>query len=478
MNSLRPIRLQSFWSPMAPFVLITDVLIVWLSSQLVAYFIAFITQRSLFWPLPETWFLLSVAIAIVYPLSLQAVGVYRPLKAANPGREVLVRLAVWSVLFIALIVFMFASKTGAHFSRMWVASWFALVAVLNVIEVEAFQRIAASRFRRGIGLRGVLIVGSGGLAERTAQAMRDHPQAGLKAVGYLSEGGDDRMPEWIPCLGSLDDLDAVLARRLAIQEAWVTLPISAQERIRALLNRMRENLIDVRLVPDIFTFDLLNRNVQEILGMPVIGLATTPHVGLDHVVKRLMDIVGALIALLICLPLMLGCALMVGLTSPGGVLFRQPRHGLDGRPFTALKFRTMYTSSEPESRTTYQQATRDDPRVTRVGRFLRRSSLDELPQLLNVLQGEMSLVGPRPHPVTMNVTHWDTIDRYALRHRVKPGITGWAQIHGLRGETRDVSLLCKRIEYDLFYIDNWSIGLDVEILLKTVLVVWFQRTAY
>lgn len=474
----RPIRLSRIWAPWTPMLVLADFLIVLLSAHVSAWVLAVAFGRDGLWPLWRSWETLAVVMALVFPLALQALGLYQPRLQPFAIREALRKVATWLALLVVLGLVMFATKSGAGYSRLWVASWFSMVALFLVLEMSLFHQLAKRLRRRGLGVRRVLIVGSGSLAVRVESMLRDNPGVGLDVLGYLSEDDVDVMPSRARRLGGINDLDHVLrgAEADGVDEVWLTLPLTKQQRIREVLKNSRENLIDVRMVPDIFVYDLLNRDVDEIIGLPIIGLSTTPHVGLDLALKRGMDICGALVALLLFAPIMLVSALIIAWTSPGGVIFRQPRHGLDGQTFMALKFRTMRADLPDAGR--FRQAQRNDPRITPVGRVLRRLSLDELPQLLNVLVGDMSLVGPRPHPVDMNMTHWNDIDRYALRHRVKPGITGWAQVHGLRGETRDVQLLRKRIEYDLFYIENWSLVLDVKILLRTLVVAWGQANAY
>ena len=227
-------------------------------------------------------------------------------------------------------------------------------------------------------------------------------------------------------------------------------------------------------MPDLSAFDLMQARFGEIRGMPFVAVRETPFCGMAGVLKRASDLVLASAALLLVLPVSPAIAILVSRSSPGPVLFRQRRYGLDGREFTVFKFRTMTVCEDDDVR----QATRDDPRVTRIGRFLRRTSLDELPQLLNVLDGSMSLVGPRPHAVAHNEHYRKLVSGYMLRHKVRPGITGLAQVNGLRGETRDVDRMSQRVRYDLEYLKSWSLGLDIRILIKTARIVLTDRSAY
>lgn len=246
--------------------------------------------------------------------------------------------------------------------------------------------------------------------------------------------------------------------------------------VSRLLGDLRHSTIDIRMVPDMFAYQLLNYSVEQIVGLPVINISYSPYSGPEKYLKELTDKVLALCIILITLPVMLATALAVKLSSKGPVIFSQLRHGWDGKPFVVYKFRTM--AGEVPSSTAYQQATRHDARITRLGLFLRKTSLDELPQFFNVLKGDMSIVGPRPHPVEMNYQYMHSVDRYMLRHKVKPGITGWAQVNGYRGETDTREKIEARIKHDLYYIENWSLRFDIMIILLTLIRGFWHKNAY
>ncbi|HEY3488101.1 MAG TPA: undecaprenyl-phosphate glucose phosphotransferase [Gammaproteobacteria bacterium] len=254
------------------------------------------------------------------------------------------------------------------------------------------------------------------------------------------------------------------------------MPFSEEKRLESVLHELRHATVDIRYVPDIFGFRLLNHSIVDIAGLPVLNLSVTPMDGLNRCIKWLEDWVGASIILLLISPLLLIIAIGIKLSSPGPILFKQLRHGWDGRPIRVYKFRTMVCHTEDEGVIT--QASPNDKRVTKFGAFLRRTSLDELPQFFNVLQGRMSIVGPRPHAIEHNHEYMEQIDGYMLRHKVKPGITGWAQINGYRGETKTLEEMKKRVEYDLFYIENWSLWFDVRIICLTFLKGFIHRNAY
>jgi len=242
-----------------------------------------------------------------------------------------------------------------------------------------------------------------------------------------------------------------------------------------LLAQVQGTTASVFFVPDVFGISIIQGRLQDMNGVPVVGLQETPFTGTNRLVKRVSDVILASIILVLISPILLGVAIGVKLSSPGPIIFRQRRNGLDGEEIIVYKFRSMRVMDDGK---VVQQATKEDPRITRFGSFLRRSSLDELPQFINVLQGRMSIVGPRPHAVAHNEQYRELIKAYMVRHKVKPGITGWAQIHGLRGETDTIDKMQARVEYDLEYLRNWSLGLDLQIIARTIKLVFFDRNAY
>jgi len=252
--------------------------------------------------------------------------------------------------------------------------------------------------------------------------------------------------------------------------------LKAEDRVKEILYDLRHSTATIRFVPGIFGFRLLNHSVTEVAGMAVLDLSATPMVGLNRAVKAVEDRVLALLILVLVSPLMVFLALGVKLTSPGPVLFKQKRHGWDGNPIRVYKFRSMVVHCEEGGQVS--QAQKSDARITPFGAFLRRTSLDELPQFFNVLQGRMSIVGPRPHAIAHNEQYKDQIEAYMLRHKVKPGITGWAQVNGLRGETDTLDKMKKRIEYDLYYIENWSLWFDIKIIALTLVKGFVHKNAY
>jgi putative colanic acid biosynthesis UDP-glucose lipid carrier transferase len=260
-----------------------------------------------------------------------------------------------------------------------------------------------------------------------------------------------------------------------VHEVYITLPLGSQPRIVALLEEVQGTTASVFFVPDVFGISIIQGRLQDMNGVPVVGLCETPFTGTNRLVKRLSDVVLASLIMVLIAPLLVLIAIGVRLSSPGPAIFKQRRNGLDGEEIIVYKFRSMRTQDDGA---VVPQATKADPRITRFGAFLRRSSLDELPQFINVLQGRMSIVGPRPHAVAHNEQYRQLIKAYMVRHKVKPGITGWAQIHGHRGETDTIEKMQARVEYDLEYLRNWSLGLDLQIIARTIKLVFFDRNAY
>jgi putative colanic acid biosynthesis UDP-glucose lipid carrier transferase len=387
-----------------------------------------------------------------------------------------VLLACVTVLTIVLVIAAALKETDSY-SRLWFAAWAGTSLLLLLLSRIAGIGLLRLLRREGWNHRRVLIAGAGVLGRRAAHRLRLDPTLGLDVVGYLDDDPalQGKRFRRATVIGTLDDAER-LVDELDVDELWVTLPMRAEDRIRDLLHNLRHSTVAVRMVPDIFVFRLLNHGIGEVAGLPLLDLTATPMVGMNRVIKAIEDRVLAALILVLAAPLMALIAFGVKLSSPGPVLFRQYRHGWDGRRIKIYKFRTMRVHKEESG--TVTQATRDDPRVTRFGRFLRRTSLDELPQFYNVLQGRMSIVGPRPHAVEHNNQYRELIDAYMLRHHVKPGITGWAQINGLRGETDTLEKMEKRIEYDLYYIENWSLWLDLKIIAMTAAVAFTGQRAY
>jgi len=394
----------------------------------------------------------------------EAFDVYRGRGMRN---SVVNLLTAWLAVFVALVVLMYMTKTGAEFSRQWVGMWTVLAfIVLIAARVGALWLLGVAYTRAGFGRR-IVIAGAGVLGREVARRLRESPSAGFNVVAFFDDNPTLRSSdiEGIPVQGTVDQIKDIV-RSLPLDQVWIALPLRAEERIKLLLRDLAPMNVEVRFVPDIYGFTLLNHSVKEVSGLPVVNLTESPLTGLKGALKWLEDKVLAILILLVIWPVMLVVALGVKLTSPGPVLFRQRRSGLDNREIVVWKFRTMSVDQQPMPG--LPQARKDDPRVTRFGAFLRRTSLDELPQFINVLLGDMSIVGPRPHAFWLDEFYLDKIPTYLLRSWIKPGITGWAQVCGWRGETDETWKMEMRVQHDLYYIENWSLGLDIYIILLTL----------
>jgi putative colanic acid biosynthesis UDP-glucose lipid carrier transferase len=321
-----------------------------------------------------------------------------------------------------------------------------------------------------------VIAGANDLGRRLAERLREDPLLGVRVAGYFDDRASGRLQGLAAeeNLGSLEQL-ADYARAHRVDVIYIALPMASQPRILRLLEDLRDTTMSIYFVPDIFVSDLIQARVDSVGGLPVVAVCETPFHGLNGLVKKISDVVLAAAILAAISPLMIAIAIGVKLSSPGPVLFKQRRYGVDGRKIVVYKFRSMTVAEDGDVVT---QATRNDSRVTRFGAFLRKSSLDELPQFINVLQGRMSVVGPRPHAIAHNELYRKLIRGYMIRHKVKPGITGFAQVNGFRGETDTVEKMKARVEYDLEYLRNWSLLLDLQIVLKTAIVVLKRSNAY
>ena len=391
--------------------------------------------------------------------------------------ELALDIATGWLAIVALLLFLgWASRTLAAFDPRVILAW-ALATPAALFAAHRLLPVVWPRLLAAEGLqKAAVIAGANELGRKLAARLRDNPMLGQRFVGYFDDRDAGRLPAVQPRenLGSLSAL-ADYARSHTVDVIYIALPMASQPRILKLLEDLRDTTASIYFVPDIFVSDLIQARVDSIGGLPVVAVCESPFHGVNGVVKRASDFVIALLILALISPLMLAIALGVKLSSPGPVLFKQRRYGLDGKRIVVYKFRTMTVAEDGEVVT---QATRNDSRVTPFGAFLRRSSLDELPQFINVLQGRMSVVGPRPHAVAHNEMYRKLIRGYMIRHKVKPGITGYAQVNGWRGETDTVDKMKARIEYDLQYLRNWSLLLDLQIILKTVVVVLQKENAY
>jgi putative colanic acid biosynthesis UDP-glucose lipid carrier transferase len=379
----------------------------------------------------------------------------------------------WSIIAGLLLTLGWATRTLVFFDLQAIAAWMSATPLL-LFAAHRLIPLALARLLATDGMRRTaVIVGANEPGCDLHQRIGASPLSGVKVVGYFDDRGPGRLGGVPPSdrLGTLDQL-ADFVRRQRIDVIYIALPMCSQPRIRKLLEDLHDTTASIYFVPDIFLFDLIQARVDLIGGIPVLAVCESPFYGINALVKRASDLALAGTALLLTSPLLLAIAWGVKRSSPGPVLFKQRRYGMDGREIVVYKFRTMTCTEDGNA---IRQAARGDPRVTRFGRFLREYSLDELPQFINVLQGRMSVVGPRPHAVAHNEMYRKLIRGYMLRHKVKPGITGLAQVNGLRGETDTIEKMRSRVECDLEYLRHWSLILDLQIVLKTAVVVLLRK---
>jgi putative colanic acid biosynthesis UDP-glucose lipid carrier transferase len=400
----------------------------------------------------------------------------RPRLEESFSRSVISIISSWLLLASLIFLFGYATKGLSLYSGHAIVTWL-WAAPVGLIVANGLFRLAAPILLQAQGAKRAVIIGMNEQGAQLASRLADSPYSDLKMHGFF----DDRNIERLhaighdgPLLGRIIEV-ADYAKREQINLIYISLPMATQPRILRLLDELRDTTASIYFVPDLFVTDIIQSRMETVCDMPVVSVCETPFTGTNGLVKRLSDIVLSLLILLLISPILLGIACGVKLTSPGPIIFRQRRYGLDGQEIVVYKFRSM-TVCEDGSKIT--QASKDDMRITRLGRILRKTSLDELPQFVNVLQGRMSIVGPRPHAVAHNEQYRKLINGYMVRHKVKPGITGWAQVNGLRGETETLDKMKARVDCDLDYLRHWSLGLDLYIIFKTVAVVFKDQYAY
>lgn len=419
-------------------------------------------------PVDGRYVLLSlVAFSLSFPGQLRL--------ADRPRRMVRETVMGWLAIAAILVFFGYASGYIGHFPLVVLATWLIATPLVMVVLHELARRLLPKVITLSAQTTAV-VAGVNDVGLRLVAELQRNPFHGQRFLGFFDDRARTRL-EGIGhhlLLGRLGEL-AEYVRCHRVDKIYLALPMATQPRILALLEDLKDTTASIHFVPDIFVTDLIQGRVDRIGGMPVVAVCDTPFSGVNGLVKRLSDVVLSLLILLLISPLLLAIALGVKLSSPGPILFKQRRYGLDGQEIVVYKFRSMTVCEDGAQ---IRQATRNDRRITPFGGFLRRTSLDELPQFINVLQGRMSIVGPRPHAVAHNEEYRKLIKGYMVRHKVKPGITGWAQVNGYRGETETLDKMEKRIEFDLEYLRNWTLNFDLWIIVKTVLVVVRDRHAY
>jgi putative colanic acid biosynthesis UDP-glucose lipid carrier transferase len=397
----------------------------------------------------------------------------------SPGWPLAARmLARWMIIVSILLAIGFVTKYSVDFSRRVVVSWIVATPALLILVMLCLQELRRRLMFDPAMVRRVAFAGCNEISVALARRIGESRDlTGLRVEGFFDDRSAERLG--VPggrarLLGRLPDLASFVKRR-GIDVVFVALPVRHIQRVMQLLDELRDTTVSIYYVPDIFAFDLIQARSGELFGIPVVALCETPFCGYRGVIKRTTDIAFAVSILVIASPLMIALAVMVRMSSPGPIIFAQRRYGLDGREITVWKYRTMTVLEDGAQ---VVQATKEDRRITAVGRFMRRYSLDELPQLFNVLQGRMSLVGPRPHAVAHNEEYRKLIKGYMIRHKVPPGMTGLAQVNGCRGETARVEDMQARVNYDLEYLRRWTPLLDIKILLLTAVRMLRDEKAY
>ncbi|MBV8652548.1 MAG: undecaprenyl-phosphate glucose phosphotransferase [Alphaproteobacteria bacterium] len=404
-------------------------------------------------------------------------GLYR-LPGLTAGHLKLGKLAAsWSIVVLGLIVIGFFFKVSSDFSRFWIGVWFAAALAAMVLVRGALWLRARRWVAQGRLARNVAIVGGGDLGMRLIAALRRPDEENINIIGVFDDRSGPRVAG-APKIGTIDDL-VTYSRYNRVDQIVVALPWAAEERITQILCKLRMLPVDIGLAPDLVGIRVSHAGFAHLGGVPLLTVCKKPLADWHSVIKTIEDRTLAIGLLIFLLPLFGLVSLAIKLSSPGPVFFRQRRYGFNNHTIAVYKFRTMYDHLRDEK--AERLATRGDPRITRVGAFLRKTSIDELPQLINVLKGEMSIIGPRPHALSAKAAdrlYEHVVAEYAARHRVKPGITGWAQVKGWRGETDTVEKIQKRVEHDLYYIENWSFVFDMKILVLTFFALLKADNAY
>ena len=452
----------------------------WFLVVITGYLSFLVLEKSKRFPpyesfLPTDYLLALIIVFLLSAWLLPLFYQYKTWRGESILDEVRGILAGWFVvfsLFLAIVVF---AKYSHHFSRTWIFLWFSF-GVLAFIISRIILRFSLYFFRKkGLNQRHIVIVGSGELGQRIAAKIKVAAWTGLQITGFFSDIPNQQANSEdiadIPDLGKISEVVAYVDKN-NIDQVWIAMSLRHIDKIRNLIDELHTVAVDVRLIPDIFSLRLLNHSISLVDGIPVINMSVTPMVGANKLVKWMEDKILSFIILILISPLMIIIALVIKLTSSGPIFYKQERVSWNGKKFEMLKFRTMVVNVDEQMGGPVWGGSKDK-KMTRVGSFLRKTSLDEFPQFINVLRGDMSIVGPRPERSIFVEQFKNDIPSYMQKHLVKAGITGWAQVNGWRGDTS----LEKRIEFDLWYVENWSLLLDIKIIIRTLLKVFVDKNA-
>jgi Undecaprenyl-phosphate glucose phosphotransferase len=426
-------------------------------------------------PRLDAYFKILPVILVVWAILMRRESLYLPRRVKSPYEELIriTRVSTVGIFVITGLTFFYRPFTIFTYSRAVMGLFWLLSAVALTVFRVAIRQLFRELRRRGYNLRHILIVGAGDLSREVIRRVQAHPEIGLSVVGLLARDMSKvgRSIDGIRVLGVYEDIQKIL-RSQGVDQVVLALPADAHDRMDSVLKFMGEEMVDVRVVPDLYHHMTLRAGVEDFDGLPMVRLQDTPMAGWNRAVKRIFDVAVSAGMLVAASPLMILAAILIKILTPGPIFYKQTRMGFDGRCFEMFKFRTMRVDAEAQTGAVW--AKNDDPRRTPLGRILRNLSIDELPQIFNVLRGDMSMVGPRPERPELIEQFKKEIPKYMLRHKVKAGVTGLAQVRGLRGNTA----LDKRIDSDLYYIEHWSLGLDLEILLRTVPAVLLGKGAH
>jgi putative colanic acid biosynthesis UDP-glucose lipid carrier transferase len=426
----------------------------------------------------HTSVLTAALLAIVtFMLTAESIALYRSWRTATIKEQILAPLTCWIAALVVVVFWVFFSKSSEQYSRVVMGSWAIVTPTLLICWRLVVRQLLIRARKMGFNRRRAIIIGVTENGVRLAKESKSNPEFGIDLVGFYDDRDLSRLEISdlpVPYKGTIEQ-GLKLTKKHVIDHVYIAMPMRADERIALYLKQFSDTTANTYVIPEFFVYNLIQSRLSSIGTIPTLSVHDTPFYGFNIWSKRLQDIVLASLIILLISPVLLAVAIGVKLSSPGPIIFKQKRYGLDGRQIKVWKFRSMSTM---DNGATVKQATKNDPRVTKFGAFIRRTSLDELPQFFNVLQGRMSIVGPRPHAVAHNEQYRAIVDRYMLRHKVKPGITGLAQISGYRGETDTLEKMEKRVECDLEYIQSWSTYLDLKIIFLTVFKGFVGKTAY
>jgi putative colanic acid biosynthesis UDP-glucose lipid carrier transferase len=448
--------------PIAFLVTLVDITVVFLSAW-IAYFYRF---GDLQWPIQYKFVILVVSL--VYIIVCVFSGVYDSWRGLSLTKQLFKVASCWVISFAILAAILVILKQNEFFSRIWMGSWFILGTVGSCSYKGILFWLLTRLRRRGINVKKVALVGTGKLPDKIFDQSTRHREYGFQVIERVNIQNSNQQ--------NLEKQLKVIAEQGYVHEIWICLPLKDGDLLKKTLYDLRYSTAEIRFFPSFEDIRLLNHKATSVLGFFALDLSCSPMGGANQWLKRMEDIVLGIPIFILLLPVALIVIIAIKLSSSGPIVFKQYRNGVGGRKFKVYKFRTMYNHKEEQGKVT--QATKGDSRITTVGAFLRKTSLDELPQFYNVLQGRMSIVGPRPHALEHNEYYKDLVESYMWRHKVKPGITGWAQVNGLRGETDTLEKMEKRVEFDLWYIENWSLWLDLKIIIMTVFKVFTDKNAY